>query len=48
MYRIPFVLTSSTYALAAIVIAIAALVSGLIVRRGIDHLDLVSVLKSRE
>lgn len=48
MYRIPFVLATSTYVFAAIVIAVAAIVSGLIVRRGIDHLDLVSVLKSRE
>ena len=47
-YRIPMVLLPSTYALAAIVIAAASIISGLIVRRGIDRLDLVSVLKSNE
>ncbi len=48
MYRIPFVLNPSTYAFAALVIAVAAVISSLIVRRGIDHLDLIAVLKSRE
>ncbi len=48
LYRIPFVLNPSTYAFAALVIAVAALISSLIVRRGIDHLDLIAVLKSRD
>ena len=48
IYRIPLVVNSSTYVFAATVVAIAALVSGLIVRRRIDHLDLVAVLKSRD
>ena len=48
MYRIPFVLNPSTYGFAALVIVIASLLSSLIVRRGIDHLDLIAVLKSRE
>lgn len=48
LYRIPFVLDPSTYASAAIVILVAALLSSLMVRRGIDHLDLIAVLKSRE
>ena len=48
LYRIPFVLNPTTYAFAAAVILIAALLSSLIVRRGIDHLDLIGVLKSRE
>ncbi len=48
LYRIPFVLNPSTYAFAALVIAAAAILSSLIVRRGIDHLDLIAVLKSRE
>jgi putative ABC transport system permease protein len=47
-YRIPLVLDTSTFAFAAVVIVLAAVFSGLIVRRGIDHLDLVGVLKSRE
>lgn len=48
MYRIPFRLDDSTFAFAAVTVIVAAIVSGLIVRRGIDRLDLVAVLKSRE
>lgn len=48
MYRIPYVVNPATYGFAAIIIICAALVSGLIVRRRIDHLGLVSVLKVRE
>jgi putative ABC transport system permease protein len=48
MYRIPLVVTGGTYAFASIVTVIAALVSGLIVRRRIDRLDLIAVLKTRE
>jgi len=48
MYRIPLVVTGGTYAFASIVTVVAALVSGLIVRRRIDRLDLIAVLKTRE
>ncbi|MBI4785312.1 MAG: ABC transporter permease [Oscillatoriophycideae cyanobacterium NC_groundwater_1537_Pr4_S-0.65um_50_18] len=48
LYRFPFIVTKSSYAFAVIVIAIAALVSGLLVRRQCDRLDLIAVLKSRE
>lgn len=48
LYRIPFVLNPSTYAVAALVILVAAVLSSLIVRRGVDRLDLIAVLKSRE
>lgn len=48
MYRIPFVLNAFTYTFAALVIVFAAVFSGLMVRHGIDRLDLVAVLKSRE
>ncbi len=48
LYRIPFVFNPETLGLATIVILSAALVSGLIVRRRIDHLDLVSALKVSE
>ena len=48
IYRIPLVVEQSTFAFAASVVLIAAVVSGLIVRRRIDHLDLVAVLKSRD
>ncbi|MBL9214978.1 MAG: FtsX-like permease family protein [Opitutaceae bacterium] len=46
--RFPLVVASSTYAAAAVTVLAAALVSGLVVRRRIDGLDLVAVLKSRD
>jgi putative ABC transport system permease protein len=48
LYRFPVVIGSGTYAAAAGVTLTAAVVSGLIVRRRLDRLDLVQVLKSRE
>ena len=45
-FRIPLVLSRETFGFAALIIAGAALISGLIVRRGIDRLSLVSVLKA--
>jgi putative ABC transport system permease protein len=46
--RFPLVIALSTYSFAAVVVLVAAAVTGLVVRRRIDHLDLVEVLKSRE
>lgn len=48
LYRMPVVVTRGTYAFAFVVVAVAALISGLIVRRRLDHLDLIAVLKTRE
>ena len=48
LYRIPLILEPSTYAFAAVVVLASAVVSGLIVRRKLDRLDLVAVLKTRE
>ena len=48
LYRIPLVVNRSTYGFAAVVIIVAAFLSGLVVRRRLDHLDLVAVLKSKE
>ncbi len=48
LYRIPVVIDSWTYSFAAAVVVLSAFVSGLIVRRRLDHLDLVAVLKTRE
>ncbi|HEX2205503.1 MAG TPA: FtsX-like permease family protein [Longimicrobium sp.] len=48
VFRIPLIVSGATYAFAAGVIVVAALLAGLIVRRRIDHLDLVAVLKTRE
>jgi putative ABC transport system permease protein len=48
LYRAPFVIATPTFATAALVVLAAASVSALIVRRRIDRLDLVAVLKTRE
>jgi putative ABC transport system permease protein len=48
LYRIPMILDTSTYSFSAAVVLASAAVSGLIVRRKVDHLDLVAVLKTRE
>lgn len=48
LFRIPFHLESATYARAVLVVAFAALVSALIVRRKLDQLDLIAVLKTKE
>jgi putative ABC transport system permease protein len=45
-YTVPLVILPSTYAYAAAVTLVAALVSGLVVRRNIDRLDLIAVLKN--
>jgi putative ABC transport system permease protein len=48
LYRIPLVVNRSTFAFGATVILVATLLSGLVVRRRLDHLDLVAVLKTKE
>jgi putative ABC transport system permease protein len=48
LFRIPLVLEADTYAFAATVVLISACISGLLVRRRLDRLDLIAVLKSRE
>jgi len=48
LYRIPLIIHSKTFAIASLIVLSAAIVSALIVRRRIDHLDLVRVLKTRE
>jgi putative ABC transport system permease protein len=48
LQRIPLIIQSGTYAFAVVVILAASLVSALVVRRRLDHLDLVAVLKARE
>jgi putative ABC transport system permease protein len=48
MFRIPLIVNRSTFALAASVVLIAATASGLVVRRMLDRLDLVAVLKTKE
>jgi putative ABC transport system permease protein len=46
--RFPLHIASSTYAQAAVIGLVSAAVSALLVRRQLDHLDLVGVLKSSE
>ena len=48
LFRFPRYITNRTYAWASLVVICASEISGLIVRRNLDHLDLVAVLKSRE
>jgi putative ABC transport system permease protein len=48
LFRIPLVLERSTYAFSALVVLLSASVSGLIVRRKLDKLDLIAVLKTKE
>lgn len=48
VFRFPFVIANSTYGLAAGAVLAASVGSALLVRRRLDHLDLIAVLKSRE
>jgi putative ABC transport system permease protein len=48
MFRIPLIVGRQTYGFAATVTTAAAVASALIVRRGLDRLDLIAVLKSKE
>ena len=48
MFRIPLVIGPDTYALSAVSIVVATVLSALVVRHRLDHLDLVEVLKTRE
>lgn len=48
LFRIPFVINTSTFAFSSLVVLGVAVASALIVRRRVDHLDLVRVLKTRE
>lgn len=48
LYQIPLILTRETFAFAAVVVLVCAILSGLIVRRRLHRLDLVGVLKTRE
>ena len=48
LYRVPVIINNSTYAFAATVVLVSSLLSGLIVRRKLDRLDLIGVLKTKE
>lgn len=46
--RLPMYIAPSTYATAAVIALVSGLASALLVRRKLDHLDLIGVLKSSE
>lgn len=48
LYAVPLVLLPSTFAQASLVVLAAAVGSALVVRRRLDRLDLIAVLKTRE
>jgi putative ABC transport system permease protein len=48
IYRLSFVVSSATIAWAFLTVIAATFVSGLLVRRNLDRLELVSVLKTPE
>jgi putative ABC transport system permease protein len=47
-FRFPLVVSPRTYAFAVLVVLASSAVSGLLVRRQLDRLDLIGVLKTRE
>ncbi len=48
LFRLPLIVTGSTYVFAGLVVSAAAVVSGLAVRRRLDRIDLIEALKGRE
>ena len=48
LFRIPFVIDPSTFGYAGVVVILTTAVSGLLVRRELDRMDLIAVLKTRE
>ena len=48
LIRMPLVISAASYAFSLIVIVVAGMASGTIVKRRADRLDLVAVLKTRE
>lgn len=48
LYRVPLIVNRDVYARASLIVFAAAAISGLVVRRRIDRLDLIEVLKTRE
>jgi putative ABC transport system permease protein len=48
LFRVPIVIEPSTYAFASTVVLVSAAISGYLVKRQLDRLDLVAVLKTKE
>jgi putative ABC transport system permease protein len=47
-HRFPFVVNPATYGFDVVTVLVAAIVSSLVVRRRLDHLDLLAVLKAAD
>jgi putative ABC transport system permease protein len=48
LYRVPLIRDPDSYAFAAAVVLASALISGLIVKRKLDRMDIIAVLKTKE
>lgn len=48
LYRFPLIISAKTYVVASLVALVAGTAAALLVRRRVDYLDLVEVLKTRE
>ena len=48
LYRVPFWILPDTYGISMVIVLVATLASAYLVRRRIEHLDLIAVLKTRE
>ena len=48
LYRIPFQLHMDSHVVAVITVLVAGAISALVVRRRLDRLDLIEVLKTRD
>jgi putative ABC transport system permease protein len=48
LFRMPFLISNQTYAFSVVVVLASGIASALLVRRKLDRLDLIAVLKTRE
>jgi putative ABC transport system permease protein len=48
LFRLPAIISMKTYLLSLAIVAVAAVISALLVRRRLDQLDLLAVLKARD
>ena len=48
LYRVPLVIEPSTFGMAVLAALVATALSAALVRRRLDRLDLIAVLKTRE
>ena len=48
LFRVPLAILPRTYGLSILITVAATILAALLVRRRLDHLDLIAVLKTRE